>query len=91
MSTGPSLPDQAMLHADRVFLAPDDSGAQTPEEDLVEDRIIEVPEDLGDPERAAVRHSEAEQMHDSAGSGSEFDRHEQTVELPDDIDEDERV
>jgi hypothetical protein len=91
MSSTP-LPEHGILRAGRTFagLPSATSGLDTgepPEDLLVEETIIDVPDDEVDPERAAVVRSEDEEMSEHLDSGSEFDVREQAIVIPEDDDE----
>ena len=88
--TSAPLPDQALLHG---HLATGGQGLGTakdhavPDELQVEDTIIDLSEDVSDPERAAVTHSPEEAFADRLDSASESDLQEQQIEVPQDDDE----
>jgi hypothetical protein len=89
MSATP-LPEHSLLRARGALLGSTptrDDAREVSDEVRVEDAIIDVPEDLGDPERSAVVHDETESVSENLDSASEFDLREQQIVVAEDEDE----
>ena len=92
MSATPSLPEQGLLRATeavRRASAANQAEQHDAERQSIDEAIIDVPDDLDDPERSAVVHDEADEVSRHLDVASEFDLREQSIVIP--VDEDERA